>query len=605
MNGMRKFATPLLFLLGCSLMAPASEPEAPVTDRDRQHWSFCPPLRPKLPEGNSPSPIDRFIEARLAAENLTLAPEADRRSLLRRVTFGLTGLPPTPDETRAFLSDSTPSAYDQVVERLLASPAYGERWAQHWLDVARFAESDGFEFDQERKEAWRYRDWVIRALNEDLPYNLFLQFQLAGDEVEPPDEDAHLATGFLMAGPDMTDINLAAERRHEFLNKMTQNVGVSFLGLTLGCAQCHAHKTDPISIQDFYRFRSFFAATVVDPKKSQQLPPRVQETRPDPPASFVMERGSFLRAGAPVRPAFLRILNPNGEQVSGPPGGATTSYRRSALARWLTRPDHPLTTRVIVNRLWLHHFGRALVATPNDFGRSGEEPSHPALLDWLATELPRRDWSLKSMHRLIVSSRSYRQASRGSGTAWQARIAQDPGNLLFSRASRKRLEGEAIRDSFLAVSGLLNRRTGGPGVRPPLPREITTTIRKKNWVVSPDPSDHVRRSIYLFVRRNLRYPLFDVFDRPDTNASCPQRNKSTTPTQSLTLLNSEFSATIASSLAQRVGADPDPVARLHLLLFARLPTADERSIARELLEGGGLADLALALLNSNEAIYLD
>ncbi|MEC8942259.1 MAG: DUF1549 and DUF1553 domain-containing protein, partial [Verrucomicrobiota bacterium] len=388
---------------------------------------------------------------------------------------------------------------------------------------------------QERKEAWRYRDWVIRALNDDLPYDRFLRHQLAGDEVAPPDEHARLATGFLMAGPDMTDINLATERRHEFLNKMTQTVGEAFLGLTLGCAQCHAHKTDPISIEDFYRFRSFFAATVIDPRKSRQLPPHVKEHQLAPPLSFVMERGDFRRPGDPVGPAFPRILNPGGDQLPATPDGATTSYRRSALAEWLTRADHPLTTRVIVNRLWLHHFGRALVTTPNDFGRTGQEPTHPGLLDWLATELPSRKWSLKAMHRLILTSRTYRQASRGSGPDWQKRLSRDPGNFLLSRAPRKRLEGEAIRDSFLAVAGLLNRKAGGPGVRPPLPREITATIRNKNWVVSTDPADHLRRSIYIFVRRNLRYPLFDVFDRPDSNASCPQRNKSTTPTQSLTL----------------------------------------------------------------------
>ena len=600
-----RIVIPVFLLLGCAAPVQASEPEHPVTDAERQHWSFRPPLRPGLPEGDAPNPIDRFIGARLAGKGLTLAPEADRRTLLRRITFDLTGLPPTPAEIEAFLNDPDPTACEHVIHRLLSSPAYGERWAQHWLDVARFAESDGFEFDQERKEAWRYRDWVIRALNEDLPYDRFLRHQLAGDEVDPPDEQARLATGFLMAGPDMTDINLAAERRHEFLNKMTQTVGETFLGLTMGCAQCHSHKTDPVSIEDFYRFRSFFAATVVDPKKSKQLPPQVKESRPDPPMSFVMEGGDFRRPGVSLGPAFPRVLNPTGDQIPVTPDGATTSYRRTALARWLTRADHPLTTRVIVNRLWLHHFGRALVATPNDFGRTGQEPTHPALLDWLATELPRQEWSLKAMHRLILTSRTYRQASRGSGPDWQKRLSRDPGNLLLSRAPRKRLEGEAIRDSFLAVAGLLNRKAGGPSIRPPLPREITTTIRNRNWEVSPDPADHLRRSVYIFVRRNLSYPLFDVFDRPDSNASCPQRNRSTTPTQSLTLLNSEFSGTIAKVLAERISAESDPVKHLYLLLLARLPTTDERSIAKYLLTAGSLTDLTLALLNSNEAIYLD
>ncbi len=600
-----RIVIPVFLLLGCPAATQASEPERAITDVERRHWSFRPPVRPGLPEGDSPNPIDRFIGARLAEKGLAVAPEADRRTLLRRVTFDLTGLPPTPAEIEAFLNDPSPTAYEHVIDRLLSSSSYGERWAQHWLDVARFAESDGFEFDQERKEAWRYRDWVIRALNDDLPYDRFLRHQLAGDEVAPPDEHARLATGFLMAGPDMTDINLATERRHEFLNKMTQTVGEAFLGLTLGCAQCHAHKTDPISIEDFYRFRSFFAATVIDPRKSKQLPPQVKESRPDPPMSFVMEAGDFRRPGAPVRPAFPRVLNSANAQIPVAPDGATTSYRRTALAEWLTRANHPLTTRVIVNRLWLHHFGRALVTTPNDFGRTGQKPTHPALLDWLATELPHRKWSLKAMHRLILTSRTYRQASRGSGPDWQKRLSLDPGNFLLSRAPRKRLEGEAIRDSFLAVAGLLNRKMGGPSIRPPLPREITATIRNRNWEVSPDPAEHLRRSVYIFVRRNLSYPLFDVFDRPDSNASCPQRNKSTTPTQSLTLLNSEFSGTIATALAGRISTKKDPVGHLYLLLFARLPTPGERAIAQDLLAAGSRSDLALALLNSNEAIYLD
>jgi len=588
--------------------APASEPERPVTEDDRQHWAFRPPVRPDLPGGEDAHPIDRFISARLARAGLALSPEADRRTLLRRLTFDLTGLPPTPREVSAFLNDKAPGAFERVVQRLLSSPAYGERWAQHWLDVARFAESDGFEFDQERKEAWRYRDWVIRALNADLPYNTFVHHQLAGDEAASGDKGAQAATGFLMAGPDMTDINLASERRHEFLNKMTQTVGEAFLGLTVGCAQCHAHKTDPISIEDFYRFRSFFEATVINPRKGRQLPALVKEHKSDPPMSFVMERGDFRRPGDPVTPGFPRVLNPSGAPVPPPPVQATSSYRRTALARWLTRPDHPLTGRVIVNRLWLHHFGRALVSTPNDFGRTGHPPSHPELLDWLATELPERAWSLKALHHLIVTSRTYRQASRGTGPGWQRKLSRDPDNRLLSRAPRKRLEGEAIRDSFLAVAGLLNRRAGGPGVRPPLPREITSTIRSRNWQVSPDPADHVRRSIYIFVRRNLRYPLFDVFDRPDGNASCPQRNESTTPTQSLTLLNSEFSSTIATALADRVRPGGSPVEQLellYLLLFSRPPSPSEREIATHLLSEASLRDLCLALINTNEAIYLD
>ncbi|MFP6858773.1 MAG: DUF1549 and DUF1553 domain-containing protein [Roseibacillus sp.] len=605
-------ATVICLLLAAAASSTAEEPEKPITDQDRRHWSFLPPVRPALPAVKDAAavrnPIDRFILARLEENNLSFAPEADRRTLLRRLSFDLTGLPPTPQEIDDFLNDRAPDAWQHVVSRLLASSAYGERWAQHWLDVARFAESDGFEFDHERKEAWRYRDWVIEALNRDLPYDQFVQWQLAGDERVPDTEEARIATGFLVAGPDMIDINLATERRHEFLNKMTQAVGEVFLGLTLGCAQCHAHKTDPVSIEDFYRFRAIFANTVVNPKKSKQLAHFIAEPNADPPDSFVMQRGDFRRPGTPVDPALLRIANPGGQQIAPAPPGAISSQRRAALATWLTRAEHPLTSRVIVNRLWQHHFGRALVPTPNDFGHTGKPPSHPELLDWLACELPRRKWSLKAMHRLMVTSRTYRQASRGSGEAWSTTLERDPENLQLSRMSRRRLEGEAIRDSFLAAAGLLNRKAGGPSVRPPLPREVTSTLLKNQWKVSEDPADHNRRSIYIFVRRNLRYPIFDVFDRPDTNASCPRRNESTTPTQSLTLLNSAFTLKIATTLADRVasaGSTRSQIELLYLHLFGRPPTARELQIAAPLLDAGSFSDLCLALLNTNEALYVD
>lgn len=591
-------------------LANGEEPERPLTNKDRSHWAFVPPKRTDVPALNAPllNEIDYFIHARLQKQNLTFTPTADRTTLLRRLSFDLTGLPPTPAEIDDFLADRSPGAYEKQVDRLLASPAYGERWAQHWLDVARYAESDGFEFDHERKEAWRYRDWVIQALNEDLPYDRFVHWQLAGDELSSEDKPVH-ATGFLVAGPDMIDINLATERRHEFLNKMTQTIGESLLGLTIGCAQCHTHKTDPISIDDFYRFRAFFANTVVDPKKSKQLPPTVREASAKPPNSFVMQRGDFRRPGRTVEPAFLRITNPTGQGVQGAPPDSSSSNRRSSLARWLTRPDHPLTGRVIVNRLWQHHFGRGIVPTANDFGHTGLPPSHPELLDWLATELPRRQWSLKAMHRLMVTSRTYRQDSRGTGSNWEAALKQDPGNNLFSRMPRRRLEGEAIRDSLLAAAGLLNRKRGGPSIRPPLPKEVTSTLLRNQWVVTKDASQHDRRSIYIFVRRNLRFPFFDVFDRPDTTVSCPRRNQTTTATQSLTLLNSEFSFRVADALARRVepaGDRPHQIAALYRLLFARFPSEHEQAIANALLDNGGsLADLSLALLNTNEAIYID
>ncbi|NCG18229.1 MAG: DUF1553 domain-containing protein [Rhodobacterales bacterium] len=609
MNAVGRF---LLVLLPALTLA---QGEDPITEKDRAHWAFRPPIRVVPPEVTSPASdlqtIDRFLLARMEQEGLAFAPEADKRTLIRRVTFGLTGLPPQPRDVEAFLQDHSPEAYLKVVNRLLDSSAYGEYWAQHWLDVARFAESDGFEHDLVRKDAWRYRDWVIEALNADLPYDRFVQLQLAADEIAPGDQAAQRATGYLLAGPDMPDINLLEERRHSFLNSMTATVGQTFLALTLGCAQCHDHRTDPVSIDDFYRLRAVFTNTTSGMKPNKQLGHFVKESGSSVPTSFVMARGDFRSPDRAVEPAFLRVLNPERARISPPPAEAHSSMRRAAFARWLTRPDHPLTGRVMVNRLWQQYFGRGLVTSAGDFGHTGEEPSHPQLLDWLATEFPNQGWSLKALHRVLVTSRAYRQASRGETQAWKQALERDPPNTLLSRMPRKRLEGEAIRDTFLAISGLLNRKAGGPSIRPPLPVEITSTMLKNQWKVTEDENDHRRRSIYLFARRNLRFPMFDVFDRPDSNISCSRRDQSTTAPQSLTLLNSEFSSRVATALAKRVRADaPSPderIQRVYALIFARNPSPTEHALGLRFLQetNDGLDHYCLALLNTNEAIYID
>ncbi|MDB6136038.1 MAG: hypothetical protein JWM59_4281 [Verrucomicrobiales bacterium] len=624
-------------LLAAALLSAGGSPgvraEKPLTPEDRSHWAFVPPTRPALPalEGHEQTAthaesggegipvaalggIDRFLLARLRREGLDFAPEADRRTLIRRLTLDLTGLPPSPEEVEAFVRDTSSDAYEKLTDRLLASPAYGERQAQPWLDVARFAESDGFELDIIRPEAWRYRDWVIAALNADMPYDRFLQLQLAADELAPEDPAAQAATGFLMAGPDMPDINLPEERRHQFLNGMTAAVGEACLGLTLGCAQCHDHKTDPVSIDDFYRLRAVFANTVTDPRRDEQLGTVAREHGPSAPVEFVRIRGDFRRPGAETPPGFPRVLNAVGAAVPAPPADARSSQRRAAFARWLTRPEHPLAARVMVNRLWQQHFGRGLVVTPGDFGRTGSRPSHPELLDWLAVELPARGWSLKAMHRLMVTSRAWRQASRGQGPEWALALACDPANELISRMPPHRLEGEAVRDFFLSVSGLLNRQGGGPGVRPPLPAEITDTLLKHQWDVTPDIPAHHRRSIYLFARRNLRFPLFEVFDRPDSNMPCSRRDHSTTAIQSLTLLNSQFSLETAQALAARVTSDKTTgpvqwIDNLHAILFSRPPQEPELRLGLDFLAAHpgpeGLTHYCLALLNTNEAITVD
>lgn len=558
----REFALPvaLTLLLTGNLWSVGDETieveEPAITAKERSHWSFQPLVRPDVPDvknkATARNPIDAFVLRNLEDHNLVLMPEANRRTIIRRLSFDITGLPPESAQTEQFVNDKSPYAYERLVDRLLASPAYGERWAQHWLDLARFAETDGFEHDKIRPEAWRYRDWVIRALNADIPYDRFIQMQIAGDELYPDDPDAALATGFLLSGPDMPDINDQEERRHTVLNEITSTVGTSLLGLGIGCAQCHDHKYDPVSQADFYRMRAFFENTV-HTKRDRQLGHKIVEPTPNPPTSYLMIRGDFRRPGPELQPAFLRIADCNSkrEMQPGANTNADSSGRRSQLAKWLTQPNHALGLRVIANRLWQHHMGSPLVGTPNDFGFQGDTPTHPELLDWLATEIPRRGWSLKAIHRLIVSSATYRQASFLSSDRWEMARKADPENKLFSRMNRTRLDGEAIRDTMLEVSGTLNRETGGPGVRPQLSEEITITLLKGQWRVSTNESDHFRRSIYLFARRNMRYPMFDVFDRPDANASCARRHESTTAPQSLTLLNSEFSLDMARRLAGR------------------------------------------------------
>lgn len=695
------------FATACGDEPPAAQAvvEPAIAESQRQHWAFRPLTRPAPPAVRDvmwpANPIDQFILAKIEAAGLAPTPPADRVALIRRVTFDLTGLPPQPGEVDAFVADRSPDAYGRLLDRLLASPAYGERWGQHWLDLARFAESDGFEHDHVRPNAWRYRDWVVDALNRDLPYDEFVRLQVAGDELRPADPAAAIATGFNLCGSDMPDINLKEERRHMVLSEMTATLGSVFLGLQLGCAQCHDSKQDPISQADFYRLRAFFdsaeffdESSVATPAEradherrqaavaaerrdlEQQLQaiekPLREQLRKDRdpqatvkpeevlarlgeqdrlrhlelagrlnrlkgrvpalpvarvlresgekvPPSRLMIRGDFRRPGPEVSPAFLRIANLANERVTPPPPGADRGGRRSALAAWLTRTDHPLTTRVIVNRLWQHHFGRGLVRSPSDFGLSGDVPAHPELLDWLATEFVRQGWSLMRMHRLMLTSATYCQASRAGrendSRNWDRSRQIDPENRLWARMERLRLDGESIRDAMLAASDRLNRQRGGPGVMPPLPQELVATLLKGQWNANADPEHHARRSVYIFVRRNLRYPLLDVFDRPDTNASCPQRSQSTTPTQALSLLNSEFSESAGQCLAEWVihhaGADRRvQVEWCYRRVLGRRPTSVEinramRFLAQRAETRAALADLCLALFNCNEFVYLD
>ncbi|MFT5093812.1 MAG: hypothetical protein ACI93T_002642 [Porticoccaceae bacterium] len=597
-----------------------AESEPKITAADREHWSFTPLVRPDVPTndgGWTRNSIDSFVLKKLKAAGLEPAPEATRVVLLRRLCFDLTGLPPTIEQIHEFLKDESSEAYERLVDRLLESVAYGERSAQHWLDLARFAETDGFEHDKLRPEAWKYRDWVINAFNDDMPFDKFVRLQLAGDESGSAN---HVATGFLTCGPDMPDINLQEERRHSFMNEMTSTVGSVFLGLQVGCAQCHDHKFDPISQLDFYRLRAFFDPAFRFTKNKVVSLPDGNDVKA---VSHLMVRGDFRRVGDTVDAAFPRIANSAGTQPNVKPDRREL---RTHLASWLTNPDNPLSMRTIANRLWQHHFGEGLSDSPSDFGVMGDTPEHGELLDWLATEFPRRGLSFKNMHRLIVTSATYRQASRLPADAspevvanWQQSLKIDRKNRLWSRMSRRRLEGEAIRDAMLAAAGQLSERRGGPGIRPPLPDELVHTLLKNQWPVSKDSADYTRRSIYLFVRRNLRYPLFEAFDKPDTNFSCPRRNESTIAPQALMLLNSKLSLDAAKALtasieetARESSADAKHKIELaYLRTLSRNPSSDELSLASKFLrspsgeEPAALTDLCLALFNLNEFLYVD
>ena len=602
--------------------------EPQVSESDREHWSFRPlrtPMLPVLADGVAESqddhsplrgPIDLFIAKQLQELELKLAPPAQPHHLLRRVTFDLTGLPPTEEAIARFSENArAPDAYEREVDRLLASPAFGEHIAQSWLDLARFAETDGFEHDLVRPEAWRYRDWVVAAVNDDMPYDRFMRMQVAGDLLEA--DSGALATMFCLAGPDMPDINDQQERRHTLLNEMTATVGAVFLGLQLGCAACHDHKYDPVSQADFYRLRGVLETGV--PELERNKPSTMMQEQSEPQVPFLYQRGDHRQPAAKLARGVPRIVA--SEQTARLV--ATSNRPRLALADWLSSAENPLPSRTMANRIWQSHFGRGLAATPSDMGLVGIEPTHGDLLDWLASELRGGQWSLKRLRRHIVFSATYQQASlaedgseqgKSLGATFEARFERDPENHAFSRYPRRRLSGEALRDSMLSVAGTLNRQAGGKSVMPPLPSELVSTLLPGQWKTSADPADHSRRSIYVFARRNLRYPIFETFDRPDAGASCPERGRSVTATQSLLLFNSEFSLDVAEALADQAAKhadDPTEMASfLWLRTLSRPPSAMECELLKSFLNESsdarsGLVAIGLALLNSNEFLIVD
>jgi Protein of unknown function (DUF1553)/Protein of unknown function (DUF1549) len=713
----------------------------------RKYWALQPISHPQAPAVKHRdwvvNPIDAFIAQKLEAKGLSLSPAADRVTLLRRVTFDLVGLPPTPEEVDAFVADKSPNAYEKVVDRLLASPRYGERWARHWLDLARYAESEGFKADETRPNAWRYRDYVIQAFNQNKPYDRFVKEQIAGDEMWPDDPWARVATGFNRHYPDESNARNLWQRRQEILNDITDTVGSTFLGMTYGCARCHTHKFDPILHADYYRLQAFFANTAADdeipmisaaelsqfqakkaiweeqtkpvrdqiaallaPKKEalrkeyfDKYPAEIQalllkpggERNPlewqmahkaqpylvfddesvakslkgmekaryqlllyelkkfaslDPgelpigigmkdlgaqaPATHILNVGAYDAPLDEVQPGFLSILDPTPAKIA-PTAGGNSSGRRTALANWIASPENPLTARVMVNRIWFHHFGAGIAPEPSDFGAMGGRPSHPELLDWLASEFVRSGWDMKAMHKLMVLSKTYQQSSAFN----EAAAKEDPRDKLLWRFPRERLEGEVIRDAALSVSGLLNSKMGGPSIFPELPAGAGRP--RGGWAVSA-AEERNRRSVYVFVRRNSRYPMLEEFDMPDTHESCGRRNKTITAPQAMSMLNGqvslEWAEAFAGRLVQDAGSDANrQIDEAFRLAFGRHPDGFEkdtvqtffqtqRQLVAARVSGGeklalpaampadydpvqaaALVDFCQMLLNSNEFVY--
>lgn len=762
----------LVWALGAKC-AVAEDPAA--SSPEPSHWSFRTVAAPAVPNvkhrDQVRNPVDAFLLSALEQRGLQLAPPASRRELIRRATFDLTGLPPTPAEISAFVADNGPDAYERLVDRLLASPRYGEHWGRFWLDVVRYAETAGFNADPVRPLAWKYRDWVIQALNGDLPFNTFVEQQIAGDELFPDDTQAVLATGYILMWPDESNASNILLARQESLNDLTGNIGSVFLGVSIGCAQCHDHKFDPIPQRDFFRLQAFFTGLVrcdqapvaalpeliawqkqydewlraSDPVRQElhkleaearvkaagdrrmkfpqvvleaiDTPPELRSTmqrqlafwcerqmgiteeginanipadlkarrdelrqqyaqwqakrpRPPgeiegmvageldgtPPATHVLAAGSYnkpLDEVQPGFPSFVATGSTTDARIAAP--HPKTSGRRSTLARWLSSPQNPLVPRVIVNRVWQGHFGRGLVDNGNDFGNQTGLPTHPELLDWLASTFvavetdegsaakqprPGLGWKLKSLHRLLMLSQAYRQAGEGAvapemlSTALEA----DPGNQLYWHFDRRRLSAEAIRDSLLSVSGRLNPAQLGPSVWPELPRDFTL---REAWKVSAAESDRQRRSVYIHAKRNLPYPLLEAFDLPDMHESCARRSQTTVAPQALMLLNSDLVLNLARQLAgELLRENPHAessrlIGELYARVLGRAPDTDELPATASFLErqtlllaarahagerlllpggmpkfldparGAAVVDLCHAILNANEFLFVD
>ncbi len=591
-------------------------------------WSLRPLRRPLLPDARPPtpdarSPIDLFIAAKLQVAGLEPAPEADRRTLIRRVWFDLVGLPAPPHEIDAFVADDSPLAYERLVDRLLASPQHGERWARFWLDLVRYADTNGYERDAAKPNAWKYRDYVVRSLNSDKPYDRFLLEQLAGDELLDRSEETIIATGMLRVGTWDDEPNDKLEYKYDRLEDLVHVTTTAFLGVTVKCARCHDHKFDPIPQTDYYRFASAFWAgdLLGNPGGKVQGYEALAwtDSGPKPPPLHLLKKGDPRRPGKAIDPGFLTMLAALDRPFAPPAAESKSSQRRLQLARRIADPANPLTARVLVNRVWMQHFGAGLVRTPDNFGFKGDTPTHLELLDWLASDFIDKGWSLKRLHRLLLTSRTYRQAS--VHPRQEQYHQKDSANRLWWKMNRRRLEAEALRDSLLTASGLLNPRMGGPGFTPRISREAMEGLSRKGaaWQESP-VEEQRRRGIYLFSRRSLIPPLMSTFDFCDTTRPIAQRDVTTVAPQALALMNNEFVHEQSTALAARVlseaGEDRGRQVRLAWrFTLGREPRESEIRAALTHLEAQkknlpgkpalALASLCHVLLNANEFMYVD
>ncbi len=742
-----------LFLAACCCASPTSGGEQShetFTAEQRNFWAFQPVRKaapPSMHSAQMENGVDAFLLERLQEKGLAFSPPAVRLQLLRRAKFDLHGLPPTPEEIQAFQSDHAPGAYDRLLDRLLASPRYGEKWGRYWLDLVRFSETAGFNADTLRPLAYKYRDYAIQAFNHDTPYDRFVQEQIAGDELFPESEQALVATGYNLMWPDESNASDVLLARQDALNDLTGNVASVFLGLTLGCAQCHDHKFDPLLQEDFYRLQAFFSGItprqaaplgstaqlrsyeaalqtwlaetkevrlelhilerdakaksgrikrlkfpavvlaavdtmpeqrtayqlqlafwaerqieVSEKQLTDQMTPaqqarrqelqaalkHLETTKPQPPrtvavmasletatgpaATYLLGGGGYDNALEELQPGFVSILARGQEpKITAPRAGA--SGRRTALARWLTNPENALAGRVMVNRIWQGHFGKGLVENGNDFGIRTPQPEHLPLLDWLTTEFVRQGWSIKQMHRLLMTSAAYRQSTYRPtmGQTPSKSFSADPGNTLYWSFPRRRLMAESIRDAMLQVSGELDFTMFGPGVRPNLPPNFSS---RHGWKPSERASARNRRSVYIHAKRNLPYPLLQVFDLPDMHESCAKRAETTVAPQSLMVLNSDLILDYAQAFSNRLTKQHTAeeqaglIASAYEMAFGRRPHAAELSAAETFLQTlaavsgdpaqeqpdaqgwtksqrDAVADFCHVLFNTNEFIYLD